>query len=181
MKPGREIYLIAEGKLCGPFSAPQVAQLRQSGNLRKYALIWDNTLRDWVALHPEGTGAVDFRDYPPPPKPPADASPKTQSKTQSKPLPSLLPQPWDQLHVSAHNFRAVLPGRLEEVTERGGCLVVDGRGDALFANGSPVVLHLTYPPTQRSVTLTAKLGEAQVRGTEMVYRFRWPGPPTGIF
>lgn len=60
-----KIFLAKNGKIHGPFTDRQLAEMRQNGEIEKFAWIWEGKEEHWVALDPAPTTRPAGTDFKP--------------------------------------------------------------------------------------------------------------------
>jgi len=169
------IYLSKDGKVTGPFSAGQIEDLRQSGELYNYAWIWENSERGWTAIEEE----VEVPEATPIPPPP-DALVRAAPVQENTPIRiERLKKVLDAIHVICHNRKTIMSGILHDAHEDGCVLqsLLPVQDLPTFKIGTPVSINLLNSQNGQSENTSATVKITR-RGEEFwEYELTWDSLP----
>lgn len=152
----QQVYLGKLGKIFGPYTDGEIEALQTSGEIKNYSWIWAKGAKEWKPLDP----------MPP--------SPVANTKSGKSPGQSLS----GSFDAVIHDFRTVVTGKVEFMTETGCEVMVHGGHSPQFPLRGNLVINLLEPDSGKTLNVRAKLlAVAPVKGKGLVYRFTWERQP----
>jgi hypothetical protein len=150
----KSIYLGRKGSVYGPFTVAELEQMHLNGDIERFTYIWDGESRAWRNIDP----------LPP--------TPGVRAPREDAPA-------WSRVEAVVHNFRDIVSGLLENVTDTGCDLISEDPADApKLALKSSLVVNVIDPAKEKAMNVKASLSEISRRDGRWIYRLRWVHRPS---
>ncbi|MBC7385562.1 MAG: hypothetical protein H7301_05270 [Cryobacterium sp.] len=175
------LYLAKEGKVSGPFTPPQVEELKLSGEFYRYEWMWDGEAPDWSAVPRKLTS---------PPGLPAERT-KTLTKIPAavdtpilQPVKVARPFQGVDIQTSSKVFCAVLfdnrqsiGGEVTKAHSRGAHFVSTPSQTTPLSKGTRALVDLLDESNDRSTKIQATVATVSRMGDRWVLELEWSGCP----
>lgn len=167
----KSTYLARFGKVFGPFSDEEIEGFQASGKINEYFWIWNEQSALWKPLDP----------------PPAPLTPSAGANVyEFAPEGELGPSPKElgfpktsgSVPVVCHNYKAVLSGKLQRMTETG-CELLSEHGSftPTFVNRSTIVMNLLDAGSGKLMNVSGRICAVKRMERGWSYQIRWEQRP----
>jgi hypothetical protein len=189
------IYLGKAGRIFGPYTDRDLAEMKATGELERFSWIWQSSAPGWQPVDPMPPAVTDGQAIEAPLPPQRMEPPRAVAAQDFAPAPSrdfgpapvaVAPPPRpsvkvisDPIDAVCHDYRSAVAGRIVRVLD-GGCELLapdDGHATPQFREQAKLYLNLLNSKNGKTIDVVAQLAGVSHTREGWSYRLSWREVP----